>query len=144
MKQFKKSIILFISFGLMYMGLEILWRGYTHWSMGIAGGICGVIVGYFNEFCPNMSMRNQCFLGTGLILLIEYIAGYILNIKLGLNIWDYSDLPLNINGQICLPFAILWFLLTILITYIDDFIRYKLFGEEKPEPFITYIIDLFK
>ena len=37
----------------MYMGLEILWRGYTHWTMGIAGGICGVIVGYFNEFCPN-------------------------------------------------------------------------------------------
>ena len=71
MKQFKKSIILFISFGLMYMGLEILWRGYTHWTMGIAGGICGVIVGYFNEFCPNISMRNQCFLGTFLILSIE-------------------------------------------------------------------------
>ena len=139
-----QNLFLFLIGAAGYGLIEIIWRGYTHWTMGIAGGICGVIVGYFNEFCPNMSMRNQCFLGTFLILLIEYIAGYILNIKLGLNIWDYSDLPLNINGQICLPFAILWFLLTILITYIDDFIRYKLFGEEKPEPFITYIKDLFK
>ena len=40
MKSGKEKIVLF-SIGAMGYGLiEILWRGYTHWSMLTAGGIC--------------------------------------------------------------------------------------------------------
>ena len=140
----KKEIFIFLVMGCIYTNIELVLRGFTHPSMIILGGLCGMLIGLINNIAPNKNLYKQCFLSMLIVTFLEFIFGYILNIKLGLNIWDYSDLPLNINGQICLPFAILWFLLTILITYIDDFIRYKLFGEEKPEPFITYITDLFK
>lgn len=56
-------------------------------------------------------MWQQCLIGTLITLVIEFVSGYILNIKLGLDIWDYSSIPFNLMGQICLPYGILWFFL---------------------------------
>ena len=33
-------VIVFLIGSFGYMGLELLWRGHTHWTMGLAGGIC--------------------------------------------------------------------------------------------------------
>ena len=66
------------------------------------------------------------------ITLIEFISGFILNIIMQLHIWDYSNMPLNILGQVCLPFMLLWFILSLVAIVADDWIRYLLFGEEKP------------
>lgn len=44
---------------------------------------------------------------------MEFVVGLIVNVAWKQNVWDYSNLPLNIMGQVCLPFSILWFLITI-------------------------------
>ena len=108
MKQWlKKEFFIFVIFGISYFTLEILYRGHSHWTMMFLGGIVSVLIGLINEITPNMRMWKQMFLGTILITVFEFILGYVLNIKLGLGIWDYSNIPFNIMGQICLPFSFL-------------------------------------
>lgn len=122
-KWFKKEFFIFIIFGISYFTLEILYRGYSHWTMILLGGIVSVLIGLINEITPNMRMWKQMFLGTILITVFEFILGYILNIKLGLGIWDYSNIPFNIMGQICLPFSFLWFVLSYFIIMLDDILK---------------------
>lgn len=71
-------------------------------------------------------------LKTRTVTAIEFLSGYILNIVLGLGIWDYSNMPFNIIGQICLPFTVAWYILSLLAIVLDDHLRYWIFGEEKP------------
>lgn len=116
-----------------YLLIEICWRGYTHWTMGILGGIVIVLVGLINEVTKkDLPLIIQAPMASIIITLVEYWAGYILNIQLGMNIWDYSDLPLNVDGQVCLYFSLLWMVLGIVASILDDLIRWRLFGEEKP------------
>ena len=113
------------------MGIEILWRGRTHWTMGIVGGICFVLIGLINEiFTFEMYMLTQAIIGSILVTIIEYISGCIINIHFGLGVWDYSNLPFNIHGQVCLLFSFLWIILSVIAIYADDILRNKLFGEE--------------
>lgn len=128
-----KYLFLFCIGGLLYMSIEILYRGYTHWSMGILGGISFVSIGLINEILSwDTPLAIQALIGSIMITLYEFITGVILNIWLGLGIWDYSNLPFNILGQICLPFSIIWYFLSIAGICLDDFLRWKFFGEEKP------------
>lgn len=122
-KWLKKEFFIFIIFGISYFTLEILYRGYSHWTMIFLGGIVSVLIGLINEITPNMRMWKQMLLGTILVTLFEFILGYILNIKLGLGIWDYSSIPFNIMGQICLPFSFLWFVLSYFIIMLDDILK---------------------
>lgn len=122
-KWLKKEFFIFIIFGISYFTLEILYRGYSHWTMIFLGGIVSVLIGLINEITPNMRMWKQMLLGTMLITVFEFILGYILNIKLGLGIWDYSNIPFNIMGQICLPFSFLWFVLSYFIIMLDDILK---------------------
>ena len=122
-KWLKKEFFIFIIFGISYFTLEILCRGYSHWTMIFLGGIVSVLIGLINEITPNMRMWKQMFLGTILITIFEFILGYILNIKLGLGIWDYSNIPFNIMGQICLPFSFLWFVLSYFVIMLDDILK---------------------
>ena len=41
-------------------------------------------------------------------------------------------MPFNLLGQICLPFAVAWLALAAVAIVLDDYLRYWLFGEEKP------------
>ena len=99
--------------------------------MLFVGGFCGLLIGSINQIPRfyNMSVWKQALIGTGIVLIIEYAAGYILNIKMGLDIWDYSDMVFNLDGQICLEFALLWFLLMPAAVWLEDFIRFKFLGE---------------
>lgn len=126
-------IVIFMVGAITYLLIEILWRGYTHWTMGILGGIVIILVGLINEVTrKDLPLIIQAPLASIIITLIEYWAGYILNIQLGMNIWDYSDLPLNVDGQICLYFSLLWMILGIVASVFDDLVRWRIFGEEKP------------
>ncbi len=133
-KNTAKTLILMIIGGSIYYSLEVLFRGHSHWTMGILGGICFICVGSLNYFLkPDTPLWKQALLGAAIITVLEFISGLILNIWLKLNIWDYSDTPMNVMGQICLPFIILWFFVSILVILFDDYLRYLLFGEEKPK-----------
>jgi uncharacterized membrane protein len=128
-----KYILLFFIGGFSYCGIELLFRGYSHISMLVAGGICFVLIGLLNEIFPyKVSIISQMFISSLIITLVEFISGYIVNILLGLNVWDYSDLPYNFLGQICLLFSNIWFLLSLPAILLDDYLKYYLLGEEKP------------
>ena len=133
LKYLLKEFILFLIGGSIYYLFEILWRGYSHWTMFILGGICFVIIGLLNEqYDYNMPLVEQMFSSMIIITTLEFISGVILNIILKLNIWDYSNLPFNLFGQICIPFMIIWFFLSPIAIVVDDYIRYFIFKEEKP------------
>lgn len=133
LKLLGKYLILFIIGGIVYNLIEILWRGYSHWTMFILGGICFICLGLINEFIPwNMPLCVQMLIGSIIITTLEYITGCIVNIQLGMNVWDYSELPFNLNGQICLLFSVLWYFISVIGIILDDIIRWKLFNEEKP------------
>ena len=65
-----------------------------------------------------------------IIVTIEFFSGCILNIWLGLGVWNYSNMPYNILGQICLPFSIAWFFLSYIAIKLDDYLRKLLFNED--------------
>lgn len=55
---------------------------------------------------------------------VELIAGYILNIRLELGIWDYSALPFNLWGQVCPQFALAWFGIMPFAIWLEDTLRW--------------------
>ncbi|MCM1236871.1 MAG: putative ABC transporter permease [Ruminococcus flavefaciens] len=132
MKAFKMAVLTFIG-GLLYIIFEILFRGYTHWTMFIVGGICGYLVEELDDILPwNMPFVIQCVLGGLTITMVEFISGCIINIWLEWNVWDYSKLPFNLLGQVCLSFTALWILVCAIWIPLCDYINYALFNEEKP------------
>lgn len=130
----RKHITLGFIMGMLYFTAEGFWRGWTNISMLFVGGICGVLIGLLNEFPKYCKFKvwQQCILGTIIIVSIELASGIILNIWLKLEIWDYSNKWGNVKGQICLTYGILWFLLTPFVIWLDDWLRWKVYGEGKP------------
>lgn len=118
-----KNLLIFIIFGLSYVGIELLYRGHSHISMFILGGLCGVLIGLINEYTPKMNIVLQMLLGTVIITALEFVTGCIVNLWLGLNVWDYSNLRFNIMGQVSLIFSFAWFILSYFVVKLDDYIR---------------------
>lgn len=101
--------------------------------MFLVGGLCAYAVGVVNEFIPwEMPVWKQALIGATVGTVIEFIAGCVLNLWLGLEVWDYSTLPMNILGQVCLYFYFIWIVLAMLWIFVDDWLRYWLFKEERP------------
>lgn len=133
MKKLLKLGCLFLIGGAIYILIELVYRGYSHWTMFIVGGLCFVLIGGINEFLSwDTPLWLQAGLGAVIITALEFICGCIVNLALGWNVWDYSNTPLNILGQVCLPFAIIWFVIAHVGIVLDDYLRYWLFKEEKP------------
>ena len=125
--------MLWVIGGLLYVLCELVFRGRSHWTMFLVGGLCFWLIGLINEVIPwDMPIWQQCIIGALIITAVEFVAGCIINIWLGWQVWDYSGLPFNILGQICLPFTVLWSLLAAAGIILDDYLRFLLFGEEKP------------
>ena len=132
-----KSLILFLIGGFSYVCVELLYRGYSHWSMFILGGLCFYLIGLLNEHISwSLELPYQGLIGAGIITTLEFFTGVFVNIIFKWNVWDYSNLPFNILGQICLPFTFIWFFIALLAIFLDDFLRWKLFKEEKPHYYL--------
>ena len=118
--------ILFLIGGRLYTWIELLWRGWTHWTMFYLGGGCFVIMGLLNEykFIWQQSLLMQSVVSAILITIFEFITGCIVNLWLGWQVWDYSSLPFNLYGQICLYYFLLWIPLSMAGIILDDWIRY--------------------
>lgn len=131
---FLEYLFLFLLGGSIYYGIEILYRNYSHIAMILVGGICFILIGLINEVLSwNMLFWKQVIIGDLLVLTVEFISGCILNLWLGLGIWDYSNLPFNLLGQICLTFAILWLPIIAFAIILDDWVKYILGKGKKPE-----------
>ena len=133
LKAILKHAVLALCGGCVYFLIEMAWRGHSHWTMAALGGVCFVLIGDINEFIPwNMPLVLQGAIGSGIVTLLELVSGIVLNLWLGLGIWDYSNMPFNFLGQICLPFSLLWVALSVVAVILDDWLRYRLFGEDRP------------
>ena len=129
----KKHLILGTIGGLIYVLLELIWRGYSHWTMFLLGGTCFVLLGLINEILDwDTPLTLQMLIGCTVITVLEFITGCVVNLWLGWNVWDYSDLKFNILGQISLFSSIGWYFISLVGITLDDWLRYRLFGEEKP------------
>jgi len=103
----------------VYSAIELSFRKYTHYSMGIAGGICFLSIHKLYKKYKGLSLFKKCVIGSAVITFIEFVFGIIFNKLLKRNVWDYSDMPFNIMGQICPLFSVLWALLCIPICYLS-------------------------
>lgn len=109
--------------GMTYSLLEVLWRGYTHWTMTLTGGVCLVLMCMTFEKLRRRSIWLKCLCGSGIITGLEFAVGCTVNLLLGWNVWDYSDCPLNILGQICLPFSAIWFVLSAPMVFFSNYLH---------------------
>ena len=129
----KKYFILGIIGGAVYVLLEMLWRGYSHWTMFLLGAICFILIGLVNEvFEWDTPLILQMFCGCAIITALEFVTGCIVNLWLGWDVWDYSQYKFNILGQISLCSSVGWYFLSFVGIVLDDYIRYWFFDEEKP------------
>lgn len=95
-----------------YSLVEIVLRGYTHWTMCLTGGFVMTILYAINSR-RTMTLMKSCALGSLFITMTELAVGIFDNIIMHWNVWDYSNMPFNFLGQICIPFSAFWFVLCI-------------------------------
>lgn len=107
----------FVTGGVCYGLVEIMWRGHTHPTMIVTGGLCLVAISLV-ETHMKQNVFVKAAVGAAVITFVELLAGLILNRLLGMGVWDYSSVPLNLLGQICLPYSLLWYLLSIPAIYL--------------------------
>lgn len=133
-KKISKYLFLGCLGGSIYYGLEILFRGFSHWSMFVLGGICFLFfyiqgrVLSFQEPLWRQILRCMIF-----VTAMEFLTGLIVNKWLCWEVWDYSDLPFQLFGQICLPFAIIFSGLCAIGIILSGYIAWRIYGEEKPQ-----------
>ena len=107
--RFWKQTVLFYMGGSAYMTLEFLWRGKSHYSMFLLGGVCFLIIGRLGQKLP---LAVRLILNSGVITALELVTGLIVNRNY--SVWDYRTTPFNFLGQICLPFSLLWIPVSLL------------------------------
>ena len=101
-----KETVLFVIGGGAYVLLELLYRGYSHVSMFLAGGLCLLLIGRLEEVEPKLPLPARVLTGAGIITMTELALGMVFNRDYA--VWDYRDVPGNYMGQICLPFCLAW------------------------------------
>lgn len=151
MLKMKKRLLVFIICGIVYLSIEVIFtalsgnlsREYniTYWAfkgfsslyMFFVGGFLGVLLDQLNEIkcIEHWKMVFQALIGVFIIEIGEFLSGLILNVWLGLNIWDYSSSPFNLLGQIELFHAIGFFFLSPLAFWLGDHLRFVYYGEGK-------------
>lgn len=132
-KRVIKYTVLFVVFSALYVWIEIMFRNRSDRSMLALSGVLGVILGMGNNVVPwSMGLVQQGLIGGFLIVTpMEYFVGKFL-VNQDLSIWNYSNMPYNIDGQICLPFTLIWCVISVVVVVLDDYLRYFIFNENKP------------
>ena len=119
--------------GLLYYLIEILYRGYSHWSMFLLGGIAFLFCGAQGRAAgwrdPLIKQLIKCGI---FITACEFITGIIVNRWMGWNVWDYTNMPLNVMGQICPHFTLAFIGLSVFGIPLSGYLIYWLMGDLRP------------
>ena len=126
MLKLKKYVVFFIIGGLGYAIIELLWRGRTHWSMMLAGGICFILFSVIAEKLRGQRLLYKAILCALAVTAVEFIFGIVFNIILRMQVWDYSGVPFNFLGQICLLYTVIWGILGLVFVPLADFLNKKM------------------
>lgn len=108
----KEYFMCFALGAVIYGLIEVVARGYTHWTMALTGGAVMVLLSMINR-SRDINFAVRCLLGAAVITCLEFGVGMIVNVALGWGVWDYSDKLFNICGQICPQFTLGWLFLSI-------------------------------
>jgi len=119
MTKIYKYMLIFAFGAAGYGAIELAFRGRTHWTMLITGGVCFVII-YMIALSRKIRKWQKWLLGGLAITLVEFAVGAVVNIGLGWKVWNYSNMPYNILGQICPTFSAMWCLLCIPMMWLCD------------------------
>lgn len=119
-KKLLQDFSIFTFSGALYVALEIIFRGYSHFSMFLAGGICFLIIFKIYKKNLHLSMPEKCIISAIVITSMEFIVGSIVNLWFNLNVWDYSCISGNVLGQVCILYSVLWGFLGIPISYLSN------------------------
>lgn len=123
LKKYKEFFIVFSVGALLYSIIEILFRGFTHWTMSLTGGTAFLMIHISNFRMKTKSLFVKCLTGCAIITALEFIVGLIVNRKFHMNVWDYSGQKFNLLGQICPAFSAAWFCLTLPALYLSKTIK---------------------
>ena len=118
------SVYVFGAIG--YGALETLWRGYTHWTMILTGGVCCCLI---HLIATRMGdpLWKKWIMCMATVTAVEFAVGCMVNLRLGWHVWDYSGLRLNLMGQICPLFSFFWFLLSIPCVFVSQLLKKYVF-----------------
>ena len=133
MKKLSEYLFLWALGGTLYYSIELMFRGFSHWSMFLLGGICLLffwLQGSKTEWSDPMWV--QVIRCTIFVVSCEFITGIIVNKWLGWGVWDYSDEPFHLFGQICLPFDVIFSGFAVIGIILSGNLMHWLFGEKKP------------
>lgn len=113
MKSAREQAVVYTVGSAGYSLLELLWRGYTSWTMTLTGGVCLTLLYRLAHSMRHSRLWRQCLAGGAVITAVEFLAGCVFNLGMRMKVWDYSRQPFNLKGQICLLYSALWCLLCI-------------------------------
>lgn len=133
-KRLSEYLFLGASGGSVYYMFEMMFRGFSHWSMFLLGGICLIFFaqqGIWTHW--KAPLWKQVLWCSAFVTAGEFITGIVVNKIMGWNVWDYTDQPFQLMGQICLPFAVIFSGLCAGGILLSGTILHYLYGEEKPE-----------
>jgi uncharacterized membrane protein len=135
-KSINKTLFLFC-FGFMaYITLEVLYRGYSFWMMGICGGLAFLLIDRINnKISWDIDLLVQGLMGSAIITSFEFIIGELSLHNILPVMWDYSDTPMNFKGIICVPFSLIWIALSIVTVILCDAINYYCLNEKETIPY---------
>lgn len=131
-----KSVVLFLTGFCLYITIEVLFRGYSYPLMGLCGGTAFVLIDKINDKISwDIDILIQGLIGSAIITLFELIIGEISLRGYLPMMWDYSNLPFNYKGIICLPFSIAWIGISMIAVILADAINYYMLGENEQVPY---------
>lgn len=122
----KKTLLFFLIGATGYGLIELLWRGHTHWSMLTCGGLCFSIFGKLSSKLKNLCLLYKAIIGSIFVTGLEFIYGIIFNVILKKSVWDYSNIPFNFKGQICLLYSVFWWVLALVFIPFANFLNNRL------------------
>lgn len=133
MKKLSEYLFLWALGGTVYYAFEMFFRGFSHWTMFILGGLCFVFCaqqGIWTGWdAPLWKQVGWCII---FVTASEFTTGIIVNKVLRWNVWDYTDLPFQLMGQICLPFIIIFSGLCAIGILSSGWLLHYIYNEKKP------------
>lgn len=133
------SVLLWVWTGTLYFFIEVVWKTFhgrpemISWTMLLLAIILAVPLERFGSELPwEMPLMAQSAVCGLAVTAVEFVAGLIINVRLGMGVWDYSAMPGNIMGQVCPQFLVIWIALSAVGIVMLDWMRYVVEGGERP------------
>ena len=121
------GLVLEMFFGFLVEGVIESRKNFLYGPFSCIYGVGGTFMTLILHDYKNNKIK--LFLGGMLIgLVIEYAVSFFGEIIFNVKWWDYSAIPFNVNGRVCLLFGIIWgtlavFLITTLNPWIDKILK---------------------